>query len=108
MCEVRNTVSDMLQMKNGLRQCSLLSPFLLSVYIADLIDKVVQSKIDCNIGGLFVNILAYADDIVILAPSWSALQVFLNICAQCSVELDIVLNVSKSVCKVLFCMILER
>ena len=53
MCEVRNNVSDILQMKNGLRQCSLLSPFLLSVYIADLIDKVVQSKIDCNIGGLF-------------------------------------------------------
>ena len=60
-------------MRNGLRQGNLLSPFLFSVYIADLIDTVVQSKIGCNISGLFVNILAYADDIIIFAPSWSAL-----------------------------------
>ena len=48
-----------------------------------------------NIDGLSVNILAYADDIVILVPSWSALQLSLNICA---VKLDIVFNVSKFVC----------
>ena len=87
-------------MKNGLRQGSPLSPILLSVYIVDQIDTVVQSKIGSNIDGLFVNILAYADDIVILDPSWSALQVLLNICSQYALELDIVFNVSKSICTV--------
>ena len=29
-------------------------------------------------GGLFVNMLAYADDMVLLAPSWYALQSLIN------------------------------
>jgi len=31
-------------------------------------------NIGCNIGGMFMNILAYADDVALLAPSWFALQ----------------------------------
>ena len=35
---------------------------------------LVIMHIGCRIGGLPVNIIAYADDIVLLAPSWHALQ----------------------------------
>ena len=47
-----------------------------------------------------INILAYADDIVLIAPSWRALQHLLNIAAQQSTEINMVLNANKSVCMV--------
>jgi len=64
-----------------------------------LLKEVVTSRIGCNIGGLFINILAYADDIV-LTPSWRALQHLLNIAAQQSTEINMVFNANKSVCMV--------
>jgi len=32
-----------------------------------------------NVGGIMMNILAYADDIVLLAPSWTAMQTLLDV-----------------------------
>jgi len=54
---------------NGTRQGGVLSPRLFARYIRDLLSEVVSSSIGCNIGGTFVNILAYADDIILMAPS---------------------------------------
>ena len=91
-------VSDCFSMQNGLRQGSLLSPFLFSVYISSLIDKVLKAKVGCNVAGVVMNILAYADDIVVLAPSWDALQLLLDICEESADQLDILFNSNKSVC----------
>jgi len=52
------------------------------VGIRDLLAEITQLHVGCNIGGLFVNALAYADDIVLLAPSWSALQHLLSALQQ--------------------------
>ena len=35
-------------------------------------------NVGCNLAGINVNLLAYADDLVLLAPSWSALQSLLQ------------------------------
>jgi len=47
---------------NGTRQGGILSPFLFCHYIRDLLHDIAQAGIGCNIGGVFINILAYADD----------------------------------------------
>ena len=47
-------------MKNGTRQESLLSPYLLVRYICGFIYAVCNSHIGCNIGGVFYTILAHA------------------------------------------------
>ena len=45
--------------------------------------------VGCMICGMSVDILAYADDIVLLAPSWKALQIMLDLlCKRCKL-LDI-------------------
>ena len=49
-------------------QGGILSPILFCRYIRDLLHDIAQAGIGCNIGGVFINILAYADDIVLLAP----------------------------------------
>jgi len=41
-------------------------------YIRELLGAVSSSGIGCFIGNQCVNILAYADDLVLLAPSWHA------------------------------------
>jgi len=77
-----------------------LSPYLFRIYIRDLINSVNKSKAGCYIAGVCVNILAYADDIVIIAPSWYRLQKVLNIIEMAAVAVDMTFNTDKTVCMV--------
>jgi len=52
-----------------------LSPYLFGRYIRGLNQSIASSHIGCSIGDMVVNILAYADDIVLLSPSWRGLHV---------------------------------
>ena len=54
----------------------------------------------CNVGGKFYNILAYADDMVLLAPSWFALQHLIDILSVLVAEIEMSCNVMKTVCMV--------
>ena len=54
------------------------SPWLFARYIRDLLTKVVTFKVGCNVGGVTINILVYADDLDLLAPSWRGLQYLLD------------------------------
>jgi hypothetical protein len=47
-----------------------------------------------------LNILAYADDIVIMSPSWKGLQCLLDIVSAHICNIDMVANPKKSVCMV--------
>jgi len=57
-------------------------------------------SIGCNIGGLFMNILAYADDVVLLAPSWVALQQLIKALEYGAFVIDMQCNANKTVCMV--------
>ena len=57
---------------NGERQGGILSPFLFCFYIRDLIRKVTATPADCTIFNRCFNLFAYADYLVLLAPSWYA------------------------------------
>jgi len=73
-----DNVSAFFTLGNGTRQGGVLSPWFFARYVRDMLAQVASSKIGCNVGGMYVNILAYADDIVLLAPSWRGLQQLLN------------------------------
>jgi len=49
---------------------------------------------------MFVNLFAYADDMVILAPSWYAMQALINILDKWCTQLDIECNTKKTVCMI--------
>jgi len=70
-----NTISTPFAIYNCTRQGSALLPYL---FTQDILLCITNSNIGCNIGGCMVNILAYADDLVLLAPSWRALQLLLD------------------------------
>jgi Reverse transcriptase (RNA-dependent DNA polymerase) len=93
-----NITSSHFAVSNGTKQGGILSPYLFTRYIRQLLYAVSSSHIGCSIGGLAVNILAYADDIVLLAPSWCALQEMLVILEQYCMLLDLTPNAKKTVC----------
>ena len=70
-CRVRwhNVVSASFMIRNGTRQGSVLSPYLYSRYIRDMLGAVANSQIGCKIANQFINILAYADDLVLIGYS---------------------------------------
>ena len=88
----------MFHIGNGTRQSGILSPTLFSRYIRDLIAEIVNLQVGCNIGGLFINMLAYADDIVLLTPPWSALQKLFIVLEEHIGNIDMVCNTNKTVC----------
>ena len=57
----------------------------------------MTTKIGCNIGRLFTNIFAYADDMVLLAPSWRALQYLINELVSYADNIDMICNSNKTV-----------
>ena len=79
---------------NGVRQGGLLSPYLFRIYIRDLINSVINSKAGCHIAGVCVSILAYADGMALLAPSWYGLQRLLNIIEKAAVAVDMTINLT--------------
>ena len=70
--------SDKFCVGNGTKQGGVLSPYLFTRFVRPLISTISQSRLGCNIGGMFVNLFAYADDMVILAPSWYAMQALIH------------------------------
>jgi Reverse transcriptase (RNA-dependent DNA polymerase) len=85
---------------NGTRQGGVLSPYLLTLYIRDLLSEIESSKIGCNLGGMFINVLAYADDMVLLAPSWRAMEMLLATLVSHITKIDMICNSNKTVCMV--------
>jgi hypothetical protein len=70
------------------------------VYIDGLLTVMTWAEVGCFIGDNFIGALAYADDIVLLAPSASALCTMLAICDQYANKYSISFNASRSKCLV--------
>ena len=77
-----------------------MAPYLFRVYIGELINSVVKSKIGRYIAGVCVNLLTYADDIVQLSPSRHGLQKLLNVIKKAATAVDMCFNTNKTVCMV--------
>jgi len=75
----QNCTSTFFTIGNGTRQGGVLSPLLFTRYRKQILVKLVSAQIGCNIGEIVMNVLAYADDIVLLAPAWRAMQRLLDI-----------------------------
>jgi len=90
--------SDRFSDCNGVKQVGILSPVLFCVYIDGLLQHLARSKIGYNFGMTYVGVLAYADDIVLLAPTASAMRMLLSICDDCANEHHVVFNAKKLKC----------
>ena len=78
--------SSQFKIVNGTRQGSVLSPALFSLYLDDLLVQLRKLGIGCHISSMFYGAALYADDLVLLSPSRSALQRMLNLCSDYAKE----------------------
>ena len=90
------TLSDQFAVSNGVRQGGVLSPILFSIYLDSLIINLKKKGIGCYWDHHFVGILAYADDIVLLAPCQSALRSMLYSCEKFAISNGLCFNPTKT------------
>ena len=83
---------------NGVRQGGILSPLLFNFYLNDVIVRIKKLKFGCRLGCQMLNMLCYADDMVLIAPTTAGLQHLMNIVNDEITNLDLIINSSKTCC----------
>jgi len=91
-------VSYFFKLMAGVRQGGVLSPVLFAIFIDGIVSKAMSTNVGCYLSTVCVSLFLYADDILLLAPSVTGLQMLLNVCEQELTDLDMRLNISKSHC----------
>ncbi len=86
---------------NGVKQGEVLSPLLFAVYIDGLLIRIEETGVGCHMGIRFIDALAFADDLNLLAPTLSGLKILIDVCEKYAKEFNIKFNGSKS-CLLLF------
>ena len=82
-----NVRSEIFPINNGTRQGSIASPVFWAVYCDLLIKELRQLGVGAYIAGVFMGASAYADDLVLVAPTRHAMQLMLGVCenyARCN------------------------
>lgn len=97
LVSVNNAFSDKFQSTNGVRQGGVLSPRLFAIYIHDLISEISKMKIGIRIGNISIDIIGYADDILIVSNLLINIQKMLHIIERYSDEHEIKINADKTV-----------
>ncbi len=74
----------------------MLSPILFAVYIDGILERLKESGIGSYFSNSYVGGLAFADDVNMLCPTLSGMQLMYNICENYAEEHNIKFNDSKS------------
>ena len=89
-------ISEKWKIKKGSRQGGVLSPLLFNFYVKGCIEDIINHEAGCKIGLIKWNILAYADDIVLLAPSLNGLQKLIDTLGESIKKIQLNINAKKS------------
>ncbi len=94
---INNRFTDWFETNNGCRQGDVISPTAFAILINDLLKELnscgLGVKIDAN---LLVSVLAFADDIVLIAENEKDLQKLIDIVHKWSVKWRFIVNPEKS------------
>ena len=97
-CNVKwgNEVSRSFHVPLGIKQGGINSPDLFGCYIDDIATLLRNLHIGCHMFGLFLAMLLFADDLVLLAPTRRALEKMIQTCAAYCKEFGLTFNAKKS------------
>ena len=78
----------------------VLSSIFFNLYIDSVLSNISRMKIGCKLGFICSNILAYADDVVLLAPSATGLQLLIDTFCDLLKTLNLKVNINKTKCMI--------
>ncbi len=90
-------LQDKWKIKIGTHQGGVLSGLIFNFYIIDILKTISELTAGCYIGLYKINILGYADDIILICPSVNRLQTLIDELYLMLNDLGLILNATKSV-----------
>ena len=81
---------------NGVKQGGCVSPNIFSVYLNKLIEILKNCNIGCRYGSHYMGVYCYADDLILLSPTFTGLPEMLKICELYTNNYDIISSAKKS------------
>ena len=87
-------MSKRIRLTAGVRQGGVLSPYLFSIFIDNLLCKLRTSSLGCDIN----TICMYADDLLLMSISITDLQKMVDLCISEFTNIDMQINVKTSLC----------
>ena len=81
---------------NGVKQGSVISPLLFSIYVDNLFSELTQLGLGCHVGLSYAGAFGYADDIALISPSFYSLKKMISICESYAIKYHITFNPIKS------------
>ena len=88
--------TDFFSVSNGVKQGSVISPLLFSIYIDNLSSKLKHLGLGCHVGLTYAGAFGYADDIALVSPSIYGLKKMISICETYAQDYHIIFNPAKS------------
>ena len=75
-------LSSPFKFSQGVRQGSLISPYLYNIYTEDLLLSIQRLNLGTLLANKDTSIIAYADDIILLSPTLKGLQLMIDKCIE--------------------------
>ena len=88
--------SSPFKLTNGIKRGGIISPQLFALYLDPLLYELQKSGYGCYMGHLACNVFAYADDVVLLAPTVRAVNKLLELCKNYSQSFEVDFNLEKT------------
>jgi hypothetical protein len=95
-----STLSEIFPITQGVRQGSVLSPYLFNIFIDGMLNKIQTNKNGLRIGKDKYNCFAYADDVTIFSSTAPGLQCLIDICTEYASLWRFRFGVNKSKCMI--------
>ena len=95
MVQLNGYLTNWFDISSGVRQGDVLSTTLFSLYV-DLVKEIKELKCGVNYGDLMIEILLYADDIVLLSDNPQGLQLMLDTLGEWCKKWRLVVNNTKT------------
>jgi len=90
------TLSESFSVSNHVDKVGFITHTFHCLYIDQLLTRLEAQAVGCYWSHYFVGAFGYADDIVLLAPSASALRMMLNTCCQFANDHNLLFNPGKT------------
>ena len=95
-----NAKGEYFNIDRGVRQGGILSPLLFKLYVDDVLRDITDSGVGCRLGILRINVLAYADDLVLLADTLNHLRFLYELLKTKLCDKYLKINQNKSKCMI--------